>query len=157
MKRVFMYLLLLSFFCFFMLVGCQPGGQLLPYGLIKAPLQHTNRIVILDKNVRDALFLVNAVQERLPGGQIRVKAAFQNRFYQDDVWADVKVEFQDENDMAIDAGEWIPTLFPANQSTVIQSTSITPTAHKHVVLLKNLRTATGDPIGGPSDRVFAIP
>ena len=154
-----MHYLLWLFLSIIGLTGCQnsTGGQFLPYGVPDQPLHHTNRIVILDKNVRDTLFLINSVQERLPGGQIQVKAAFQNSFHEQDVWADVKVEFQDKNSMPIDSGEWITTFFPAAQSTMIESTSLTPNAAKHVVLLKKLRTSDGGNLAGERDNIYAIP
>ena len=141
------------------LTGCQTysTGPTVPYGLVDKPLQQTDRIVILDNNIRNTLYLVNEVQGRLPGGQLLVKATFQNRFHQDDVWADVKVEFQDQNSMAIDRSEWVTTLFPAGEVTLVQASSITPNAEKHVLLIRNLRTATGGRITGLSNAIYIIP
>ena len=141
------------------LTGCQTytTGPAVPYGLVDQPLQQTDRIVILDNNVRNTLYLVNEVQGRLPGGQLLIKATFQNRFHQDDVWADVKVEFQDQNSMAIDRSEWVTTLFPAGEVTLVQASSLTPVAVKHVLLIRNLRTVRGGAVTGPSNAIYIIP
>ncbi len=139
-----------------MLTGCQPTGPAVPLGVVESPIQHTNRIVILNRNVRNTLFLVNAVHQRLPGGQLFVRANFQNRFHQDDVWADVKFEFQDQHNMVIDETEWLPTLFPAGEVTMVQGSSISGSANKHVLLLKNLRTATGGRIRGPGAAIYVV-
>jgi hypothetical protein len=128
--------------------SCQPGGGSAPYALVHQPVQQSDRIVVLDNNVRDTLFLVNTSQGRLPGGQILVKAAFQNRFQDVAVWADISFEFQDRNGMAVDKGEWVTTRFAPGEVTTIQGSSISPNAHKHVLLLKNLRTGRGGIIRG---------
>ena len=107
------------------------------------PLQHSRRTVILDRNVRDALLYVNSVQKRLPGGQIFVQANFQNRFQGADIWADVKIEFLDENNMLVDETEWVNTYFPQWEVTMVQGNSISSQAVKHVMLMKNLKTPTG--------------
>lgn len=136
--------------------GCAKG----PYApLAHKPgtetMQHTQRVVILDRNVRDALIFVNSVQKRLPGGQILVQANFQNRSQNVDVWADVKVEFLDENNMLVDATEWVQTHFPALQVTMVQGSSISGRAAKHTMLLRNLRTRDGS-IRGTSGSVFEV-
>lgn len=118
--------------------------------------QHSQRIVILDRNVRNALLYVNSVQKRLPGGQILVQANFQNRFPQDDIWADVKVEFLDGNNMLVDSTEWIQTHFPAWQVTMVQGSSISSQPVKHTMLLRNLRTRDGN-IRGTFGVVFEMP
>ena len=138
------------------LTGCQPTGPSVPLSVTESPLQHTNRIVILDRNVRNTLFLVNAVHQRLPGGQLLVRANFQNRFHQDDVWADVKFEFQDKYNMVVDETEWMPTYFPAGEVTMVQGSSISSGAAKHVLLLKGLRTAAGGRIRGPGSAIYVI-
>lgn len=137
-------------------VGCQQTGPSVPLGVTESPLQHTNRIVVLDRNVRNTLFLVNTVNQRLPNGQLLIRANFQNRYYQDDVWADVKFEFQDRHNMVVDETEWMPTLFAAGEVTMVQGSSISGTAKKHVLLLKGLRTATGGRIRGPGAAVYVF-
>jgi len=92
------------------------------------PLQHTNRIVIIDQNVRNALLYVNSVQRRLPKGQIFVQVNFQNRFPRGDIWAEVKIEFLDENNMVVDETEWMNTYFPAWEVTMVQGNSISSRA-----------------------------
>ncbi len=139
-----------------LLAGCQSTGPSVPLGMVDSTLQHTDRIVVLDRNVRNTLFLVNAVHQRLPGGQILVRANFQNKFHSDDVWADVKFEFQDTSSMVVDETEWKQTLFPAGEVTMVQGSSITGMALKHVLLLKNLRTATGGRIRGPGAAIYVI-
>jgi hypothetical protein len=119
------------------------------------PLQHSQRIVILDRNVRNALLFVNAVQKRLPGGQILVKANFQNRLPNDDLWAEVKFEFLDEDNMVVDESEWVNTLFPRAEVTMVAGSSISPKPVKHVMLMRNLRTNTGRVIG-PVGTVFEV-
>ncbi len=131
-----------------LLTSCQPAGPSAPYRLVNQPIQQSDRIVVLDNNVRDTLFLVNTSQARLPGGQIQVKASFQNRFQNVDVWADISFEFQDINGMAVDKGEWVTTRFAAGEVTTNQGTSISPNGQKHVLLLKNLQTGRGGPIQG---------
>ncbi len=131
-----------------LLSSCQPAGPSAPYRLVNQPIQQSDRIVVLDNNVRDTLFLVNTSQARLPGGQIQVKASFQNRFQNVDVWADISFEFQDINGMAVDKGEWVTTRFAAGEVTTIQGTSISPNGQKHVLLLKNLQTGRGGSIRG---------
>jgi len=120
------------------------------------PLQHTNRIVIIDQNVRNALLYVNSVQRRLPKGQIFVQVNFQNRFPRGDIWAEVKIEFLDENNMVVDETEWMNTYFPAWEVTMVQGNSISSRALKHVMLLKNLRTRTGN-LPGTFGTIFELP
>ena len=107
------------------------------------PLQHTQRILVLDNQVRDALLYINSVQKRLSGGQILVQANFQNRFPKDDIWAEAKIEFLDGNNMLVDQTEWVNTYFPAWEVTMLQGNSISANAVRHVILLKNLRTRSG--------------
>ncbi len=141
----FLAVCILLFSCL-MMGGCGSPGSSAPYALVNQPMQLGNRIVILDNNVLDTLFLVNTSQARLPGGQIQVKATFQNRFQNQDIWVDVGFEFQDKNGMLVDRAEWVATRFPAAEVTLVQGTSISPLAQKHVLLLKNLRTAQGGPL-----------
>ena len=108
-----------------------------------APMQQTRRVVILDRNVQGALLFVDSVQKRLPRGEMLVQANFQSRYPNDDVWADVKFEFLDENNVAIDETEWVKTLFPALEVTTVQGNSLTGGAVTHVMLLKNLYTRSG--------------
>ncbi len=137
------------------LTGCHQGGAALPLGTTKPPRQHTNRIIVLDRNVRNTLIYINSVNKRLPGGQLLIQVNFQNRLQRDDVWADVKFEFMDANNMMVDTTQWIPTLFPASQVTMIQGSSLGGGAFKHVVLLKNLQTRNGRIIG-PATDIFEV-
>lgn len=141
---------------FLLLTACQPTGPQVPLGVVTPPLQHTNRIVVLDRNVANAIFFVNADQQRLPGGQLFIRVNFQNRYHQNDVWADIKMEFQDSHNMMVDETEWVKTYFPAGEVTMVQGTSISPNAVKHVVLMKNLRTRNGGRITGPDDAIFVF-
>ncbi len=141
-----------GFICLIVVVLCSCGKEdtlYLPGAVTKAPLQQTHRLLLVDKNIRNALLYVNSVNNRLPGGQLLVRVNFQNQ-RDDAVWADVMIEFQDADGIAIDQTAWIPTRFPAKLVTPVQGTSITPHATKHVVLLKNLRGEDGRGIG-PAD------
>jgi len=120
------------------------------------PLQHTKRILILDKKVRDALLYINSVQKRLPEGQILVQANFQNRFPNGDIWAEIKLEFLDENNMLVDQTEWVNTYFPAWEVTMVRGNSISAKAQKHVILFKNLRSKTGK-LPGTFGSILEIP
>ncbi|HDQ41417.1 MAG TPA: hypothetical protein ENN39_10370 [Desulfonatronum sp.] len=147
--------------CVFLLALMVMTGCKGPYAPIAhkpgtEPMQHSQRIVILDRNVRNALLYVNSVQKRLPGGQILVQANFQNRFPNDDIWADVKVEFLDEHNMLLDQTEWMSIHFPAWQVTMVQGSSISPRPVKHTMLLRNLRTRDGN-IQGTWGTVFEMP
>jgi hypothetical protein len=149
----------LGIFCLLAAVfvcGCKGPYAPLAHKPGKEAAQHSQRIVIVDGNVRNALLFVNAVQKRLPGGQILVQANFQNRFPRDDVWADVKVEFLDENNMLVDETEWMQTHFPAWEVTMVQGSSISPNPAKHTMLLRNLRTRNGN-IRGTFGTVFQTP
>ncbi len=138
------------------LTGCRQGGPALPLGTTRPPLQHTNRIIVLDRDVRNTLIYINSVNKRLPGGQLFIQVNFQNRLQGDDVWADVMFEFMDKNNMMMDKTQWMPTLFPASQVTMVQGSSLGGGAVKHVVLLKNLRTRNGRIIG-PATDIFEVP
>lgn len=138
-------------------VSCSSTG---PYGPMTPTgggerMQHSQRIVVLHKNVADTLLFVNSVQKRLPGGQVLVQANFQNRYETADVWAEVKLEFLDENNMVIDETEWVNTHFPALEVTGVQGNSIHAGAAKHVMLFRNLRTATGL-LPKTSGRIFSL-
>ncbi len=137
------------------LSSCQ-GGPNLPLSTGRTPLQHTNRTVVLDRDVRNTLLFVNSVNKRLPGGQIMVQANFQNRMRNQDVWADIAFEFLDGNNMLVDKTEWMTTLFPASQVTMVQGSSISPHAVKHVLLLKDLKTQNGRLIG-PASWILEFP
>lgn len=141
---------------FILMSACASPGPYAPYARPgEAPMQHSQRIVILDRNVQDALLFVDSVQKRLPRGEILVQANFQNRYPKDDVWADIKFEFLDENNAAVDETEWVKTLFPALEVTTVQGSSITDRAVKHVMLLKNLYTRSGQKPIGPG-RIYHI-
>jgi hypothetical protein len=122
----------------------------------RQPMQHTQRIVILDHNVKNALLYINSVQKKLPGGQILVQANFQNRFPNEDVWAEVKFEFQDENNMMVDSTEWVNTHFAPWVVTMVQGNSISGRAVKHVTLMRSLRTRNGN-LPGTFGLLFEIP
>ncbi len=132
------------------------GGPNLPLSSGRTPLQHKNRIVVLDRNVRNTLLFVNAVQKRLPGGQLLIQANFQSRMRVQDVWAEIAFEFMDKDNMVVDKTEWMTTLFPASQVTMVQGSSISPRAFKHVLLLRNLKTRDGRMIG-PASWVIEMP
>ncbi|WP_031388462.1 hypothetical protein [Desulfonatronum thiodismutans] len=141
---------------FVLLAGCKGPYAPLAHKPGSEPMQHSQRIVILDRNVRNALLYVNSTQQRTPGGHIVVRANFQNRFPNDDIWADVRVDFLDENNMVVDQTEWITTHFPAWQVTMVQGSSINPRPVKHTMLLRNLRTRDGN-IRGTFGTVFEMP
>ena len=138
-----------------LLSSCQ-GGPNLPISTRKTPLQHQNRIVMLDRDVRSTLLFVNSVQKRLPGGQLLIQAKFQSRMRDQDVWADIAFEFMDEDNMVVDKTEWMTTLFPASEVTMVQGSSISPQVFKHVLLLKNLKTSDGRMIG-PASWILELP
>ena len=124
--------------------ACTSTGPYAPYARPgDAPMQQTQRIVILDRNVQGALLFVDSVQKRLPRGEILVQANFQSRYPNDDVWADIKFEFLDGNNVMIDETEWVKTFFPALEVTTVQGNSLTAGAVSHVMLLKNLYTRSG--------------
>jgi len=105
--------------------------------------QQNRRIIALNETVANTLLYVNSVQKRLPGGQILAQVNLQNRYAKTDVWAEVKVEFYDENSMLVDETEWINTYFPPLEITTIQGNSIHARAVKHCMLLRNIRNASG--------------
>lgn len=153
--RALSVLIVISAFLAGILSGCAPPpGPMSPLGQTEAPLEHSQRIVVLDRAVRDTLLLVNAVHKRLPGGQLVVQAAFRNRMLRDPVWAQVKFRFLDPYDMQIDETEWVDTLFPTGEVTMVQGASMSAGAVKHVVLLRNLRSATGRL--GPAEAIYEI-
>ncbi len=98
---------------------------------------------MLDRNVQDVLLFIGSDQRRLPGGEIYVRANFQNRLPNDDVWAEVKLQFLDANNFPVDETEWVKYRFPALEITTVQGSSISSKAVKHVMLLRNLYTKTG--------------
>lgn len=128
-----------SFLLLCFLVGCQSQGVYLPLGTDQPQRQHTNRLIVLDKNIRNNLIYINAKNQQLPRGQIRTQINIKNRLTDYDLWADVLVEFQDKDNITVDRTEWIPTFFPAAQITTIQGSSLATNAVKHVVMIKNLR------------------
>jgi len=135
--------------------GCAPAqGPMSPLGQINPPLEHSQRVVVLDQAVRDTLLLVNAVHKRLPGGQLLVQAGFRNRLTRDNVWAQVRFRFLDPYDMPVDESEWVDTLFAPGEVTTVQGSSMSPHAVKHVLLLRNLRSATGRL--GPAEAIYEI-
>ncbi len=139
-----------------LLWGCTPErGPMSPLGQINEPLEHSQRIVVLDRAVRDTLLLVNAVHKRLPGGQLVVQASFRNRLTRANVWAQVKFRFLDPYDMQLEESEWVDTLFPPGEVTMVQGSSMSPGAAKHVLLLRNLRSANGRL--GPAEAIYEIP
>lgn len=105
--------------------------------------QQNRRIIALNETVANTLLYVNSVQKRLPGGQIMAQVNLQNRYEKTGVWAEVKVEFYDENSMLVDETEWINTYFPPLEITTIQGNSIHAGAVKHCMLLRNIRNASG--------------
>jgi hypothetical protein len=133
------------------------GGPYVPVTRdpVKTPYQHSQRILTLDKNVRDILLYVDSVQERLPGGQISIRASFQNRLEQD-VWAEVKTEFLGADNMVVDETEWVETHFPAWEVTAVKANSITAGAVKHTLLLRNIRNRTGV-LPKAKRGIFAVP
>ena len=145
MKRARAFTPILSLpFLLFLAAACTSTGPYAPYARPgDAPMQQTQRVVILDRNVQGALLFVDSVQKRLPRGEMLVQANFQSRYPNDDVWADIKFEFRDENNVVIDETEWVKTLFPALEVTTVQGNSLTAGAVTHVMLLKNLYTASG--------------
>jgi len=145
MKRVRVLMPVASLLCALLwTAACTSTGPYAPYARPgDAPMQQTQRIVILDRNVQGALLFVDSVQKRLPRGEILVQANFQSRYPNDDVWADVKFEFLDGNNVVIDETEWVKTFFPALEVTTVQGSSLTAGAATHVMLLKNLYTASG--------------
>ena len=145
MKRARVFTPVLPLLCLLLgAAACTSTGPYAPYARPgDAPIQHTQRVVILDRNVQGALLFVDSVQKRLPRGEILVQANFQSRYPNDDVWADIKFEFRDENNVVIDETEWVKTLFPALEVTTVQGSSLTAGAVAHVMLLKNLYTRSG--------------
>ncbi len=138
------------------MISCCQGGPSAPLSTGRTPLQHSNRTVMLDRNVRNTLLLVNSVQKELPGGQLLAQVNFESRLRAQDVWADISFEFMDENNMLVDKTEWTTTLFPASQVTMVQGSSISPNAVKHVLLMKGLKTRNGRVIG-PASVILEFP
>jgi len=110
---------------------------------------------MLDRNVQDVLFLINSDQRKLPAGELYARANFQNRLSNEDVWAEVKLQFLDANNFPVDETEWMKYHFPALEITTVQGSSISNKAVKHVMLLRNLYTKTGRRI--KPGTIFKIP
>lgn len=130
-----------------LLMSCHQQGPSTPLSIESVPLQHSKNAVMVDRDVRNTLLYVNAVHKKLPEGHIAVQVNFQNRLYEQDVWADVCFEFLDENNMLVEKTEWIPHFFPAAQVTTIEGSSISQNAFKHVLLMKNLQSPSGKIVG----------
>ena len=120
------------------IAACSSPGPYAPKTSVgNIPAQQSQRILFLDKNLRDGLLFVNSVQKKLDHGEILVQSNFQSRFPNNDIWVEVKFEFFDANSILIDETEWMKTHFPAMEVTTVQGSSITPNAVKHVILLRN--------------------
>lgn len=137
-KRViYLAISMLFLSCAFIAVSCAPRTHR------EQTAKYDKSVVILDVRISKALNFVNSVWKRLPDGQILVQANFLNRLLKEDVWVEVKVEFYDDYDMVVDSTEWINTLFPAGEVTMVQGSSIRTNAVKHRLMLRNLRTESG--------------
>ncbi len=135
----------------FSIVSCGGGS----YAVVRVG-GSTQRVLVLDRNVEDTLLFIQSLPRQLPGGEILVRAGFQNRFAGEDVWAEIKFVFLDENKAAIDETEWMKTRFPASQVTTVQGSSITTQAKSYLILIRNIYTLSGNkPIG--YGKLYEIP
>ena len=109
----------------------------------RVPLQHKERLLTLDKSIEAAVFYVNHVQNRLPGGQLQIKVNLQNRDASHDLFIEWKAIFYDRNNFEIESSPWVAQHFPAKMVTTVAVNSVRSDASNFTVMLRRAATSTG--------------
>ncbi len=142
MEKPFLIVLLII-----VVTGCSspPAGG--PYLLTQSPnvtsIQHSERLIALDKSAASALSFVNHQQIHLESGQLRLLINLQNISTTHDIWMDWKVVFYDSQNFEIETTEWNKSFFPAKEIKTLKANSIRRDAINYTVMLRSPSSEKG--------------
>ncbi|MDM8543725.1 hypothetical protein QUF90_21840 [Desulfococcaceae bacterium HSG9] len=122
-----------------------PGPYLLQTQPLQSPMQHSERLIALDKSAANALLYVNHNQGRLASGQVAIQINLQNRSAQHAVWIEWKTVFYDKQNFKIEETEWEMTHFPAKEIKTLKINSISPDVMNFSIILRSPATVDGQP------------
>lgn len=101
------------------------------------PLQETERVVMLDRNMTYYLNIVKHVADRLPNGNLKVRLAIENE-ENTDYWVDVQVIFRDKDGFEVESTNWEPFMFHRRKVTTYEKVSLNNQAADYRVLIRNI-------------------
>ena len=103
----------------FTLVHCGPTRP----GSNPTPLQEEAQIVLLDRKVKRHLNLVKAKTEMLPGGQVKLRVAFENEENRD-LSTDIQVVFRGDDGFEVEKTSWESFVFHRRKVTTFEKNSL---------------------------------
>jgi uncharacterized protein YcfL len=109
----------------------------------QAPMQHTERLIALDRSTVDALFYVNHTQGRLPSGHVAIQVNLQNKSAEHDLWVEWKVVFYDAQNFQLEETEWTLTHFPAKEVVTLKANSMRQDVMNFTIMLRTPFTEDG--------------
>lgn len=104
------------------------------------PVQDRERLLLVDRNYKSALRIVDEKVRRLESGQMEIIMRIQNR-KNDDLWSDVQVIFEDADGVEVDKTNWEPVMFHRREITTYKKVSLTPNAQDYRVVIREAQTA----------------
>ncbi len=126
MRKVFSLALAIFF------VGC---GATAAYKTPSAPVQETERVVLLNRVHKPYLKTVKSKIEKLPAGQMEVLLEMENRKNQD-IPTDIQVIFRGADGFEVEKTSWTPFTFHRREVTTFRQSAMNPNAVDYRIIIR---------------------
>lgn len=104
------------------------------------PVQHQERLLLLDRAYKPYLKVVSEKVRRLESGQLEVIMEIQNKRNKD-LWTDIQVVFKDADGVEVDKTNWEPKIFHRREVTTYKKISLPATATDYRVVIRKAKNA----------------
>lgn len=113
--------------------GCASGPYMAKR--VDDPLEHTSKVVLMDRGLRNdvaaAALRIERLENGILGGDVQIKNETAKPLA-----VQLKVKFLDSGKFPIEETNWMPEVIPGNEIYTMKVTSLTKEAQDFVVLVK---------------------
>ncbi|MCB0272734.1 MAG: hypothetical protein KDD46_06950 [Bdellovibrionales bacterium] len=103
------------------------------------PIQHEERLLLLDRAYKSKIRLVSEQARKLDSGQLEVIMEIQNQSNKD-LWTDIQVIFKDADGVEVDKTNWEPQMFHRRELTTYKKVSLPATAVDYRIVIRAAKT-----------------
>jgi len=128
-------LMLLTFTGLLTLSACGPAKV----GSNPSPIQHHERLLLLDRAYKPYLKVVSEQKKRLESGQLEMVMEIQNRRNKD-LWADIQVVFLDASGVEVDKTSWEAVMFHRRDLKTFKKISLPTPAIDYRMMIRKAKT-----------------
>lgn len=135
LRRLMMKIVSIFLLAGFLLVSCGPAKV----GSNPSPIQHQERLLLLDRAYKPYIKIVSEQKKRLESGQLEMTMEIQNRRNKD-LWADIQVVFLDQAGVEVDKTSWEPVMFHRRDVKTFKKVSLPSTASDYRMVIRKAKS-----------------